>query len=183
MKIVFLNGNPDAGNKEFEKYLTGLTGELNKAGHTADTLTLRDMDIKYCTGCWGCWVKTPGRCVANDDSDEVCRRVINSGLTVFASPLNMGYVSPVLKKTMDKLIPLVHPYGSIFQGEVHHLKRYHAYPKLAVLLKKEDDTDDDDTVILQTLFDRLAINFHSKIVSFFYTGKPFTEAVDEINGI
>jgi len=95
----------------------------------------------------------------------------------------MGYVSSVLKKTMDKIIPLVHPYGSIFHGEVHHLKRYPVYPKLAVLLQKEDDTDDDDTVILRTLFDRLAVNFHSKIVGFFFTGKPYTEAVNEINGI
>jgi multimeric flavodoxin WrbA len=50
--------------------------------------------------------------------------VINSDRVFFASPVIMGYLSAVMKKFMDKLTPLIHPYLTIDQGEAHHKHRY-----------------------------------------------------------
>ncbi|OHD55620.1 MAG: hypothetical protein A2Y33_13375 [Spirochaetes bacterium GWF1_51_8] len=184
MKIVILNGNSDAGNKEFEKYLAEFSAGLVKNGHEPEILTLRDMNIRYCTGCWGCWVKTPGACVLKDDSMTVCDKVINSGMFILASPLSMGYPSSLLKKTMDKLIPLVHPYAMVYKKEMHHKKRYQKdYPSIAILFQKENDTDEDDIRILRVLFDRLGINFHSDVKRLFLTETSPMEAADEINRI
>ncbi len=78
MRILILDGNPDAQDAEFGAYLHDLEIELKGKGHEVQTQTLRDMDIRYCTGCWGCWVKTPGKCVFPDESYHVCREFINA---------------------------------------------------------------------------------------------------------
>ena len=106
------------------------------------------MKINYCTGCWHCWVKTPGQCSSKDQSLDVCRTVINSDFTLWASPIIMGFPSALLKKVTDKLIPLVHPYIVLDQGEAHHLARYDHYPQFGLLLEKNGDTDDEDIEII-----------------------------------
>ncbi|TFG71263.1 MAG: flavodoxin family protein, partial [Anaerolineales bacterium] len=75
MKIAILDGNPDSADQAFDRYLVELRNVLSNTGHDVTLLMLRDMDIKYCTGCFGCWVKTPGECVVQDDSAVVCRQI------------------------------------------------------------------------------------------------------------
>ena len=138
MRILFLNGNPVDDDKNFEGYLKELNKSLVSAQHQVKSLILRDMEIKYCTGCWSCWWgPTPGECVFKDDSHAVCREYINSDLVIFASPLIMGFTSALLKKVQDKLIPLLHPYIEFDQGECHHKKRYDCYPGLGLIIGKE----------------------------------------------
>ena len=56
MKITILNGNPDAENSAFDGYLARLSDVLTSDQHEVTILELKEMDIKYCTGCWGCCV-------------------------------------------------------------------------------------------------------------------------------
>ncbi len=63
MKVTILNGNPDASNTLFDDYLKKLSDALSSDSNEVTIFTLRDRDLKYCRGCWGCWVKTPGECV------------------------------------------------------------------------------------------------------------------------
>lgn len=142
MNITILDGNPSPDNIAFDGYLGGLAEALQSGGHAVTVLPLRDMEIQTCTGCWGCWVKTPGECVAKDDSAEVCRAAIHSDLVLHASPVIMGFYSALLKKAADKMIPLVHPYVTADQGEAHHWARYDRYPLLGLLLQREANTDD-----------------------------------------
>jgi len=163
MKITILNGNATEDNPDFERYVANLAGILDSRGHTVDVLPLRQMDIKTCLGCWGCWVRTPGECVFSDDSADVRRRVINAEALLFASPVIMGFTSGILKKTCDKLIPLVLPYIEIDQGECHHIKRYDSYPVLGLLLHPAEDSDDEDIEIISECYRRLSINFKSRL--------------------
>lgn len=59
------------------------------------------------------------------------------------------------------MIPLIHPYLKIIQGECHHRKRYSHYPALGMILEPEKDTDDQDLEIVAAMYWRLAVNFHS----------------------
>ncbi len=104
-------------------------------------------------------MKTPGECVARDDSAQVCRAVINSDLTLFASPLRMGFVSALLKKTLDKLIPLLHPYIVEDQGEAHHRARYVAYPSFGLLLEQGAGADAGDVTLTTEILSRTALNY------------------------
>jgi multimeric flavodoxin WrbA len=89
MKITILNGNQEPSR--FDSYLEQLESALKTGGHVVTRLDLRDLSLRYCVGCWGCWVKTPGECKAQDASVEMDRAVINSDFTLWAAPLKMGF--------------------------------------------------------------------------------------------
>jgi multimeric flavodoxin WrbA len=152
MKITMMNGNGTPQNGGFDEYVAGLAAKLTGEGHTVTVFTLRDMDIKFCTGCFGCWMKTPGQCVAKDASHDVCRAVINGDFLLWAAPLRMGFPDATLKKMMDKSIPLIHPYFVVDHGEAHHRPRYDRYPRIGLLTQKEADTDAEDLRIVGDIF-------------------------------
>ncbi len=161
-KITILNGDMEDENSEFSTYMEGLSERLN-INNSCKIFHLSQMNLHYCTGCFSCWWKTPGKCAVKDDAEDIFRSVINSDLVIFASPLIAGFTSSVLKKIMDRLIVLLHPHIILSHGECHHAKRYEKYPKLGLVLQKEDCTDKEDLKIVRDIYDRFAINFHSKI--------------------
>ncbi|MBN1877619.1 MAG: flavodoxin family protein, partial [Anaerolineae bacterium] len=172
MKITIMNGNGNPQNREFDEYVTRLAATLTGEGHSVTALTLRDLDIKFCTGCFGCWVKTPGQCVVKDASHDVCRAAINSDFLLWAAPLRMGFPDAMLKKMMDKSIPLIHPYFVVDHGEAHHRPRYDHYPRIGLLLQKEADTDAEDLRIVGNIFSRTALNMKSRLEFAFTTEQP-----------
>lgn len=184
MNITILDGHPDRSRRTYDRYLEQLGRELDSGRHRVKTLTLRDMDIQFCTGCWSCWWgPTPGECVFKDDSHTVCREYIRSDLVIFISPVLMGFVSSLTKKVQDKLIPLVHPYIEFDQGECHHLKRYERYPRIGLILERNPETDDEDIDITEDMFGRFALNLKSKLVFTLTTDQSFQEvrrALDHI---
>ncbi len=180
MNIVILNGNPDANQTTFDAYLQRLSDRLTPA-HEVTTLALREMEIKYCIGCFGCWVKTPGECIIEDDSRTVRRAVIHSDLVLFASPVIMGFYSALLKKVADKFIPLIHPYITVDQGEAHHKPRYETYPLVGLLLEKGEDTDDKDIEIITDIHQRTALNFKSSLAFAKLTTDPVEEVARAID--
>ena len=163
MKILILDGHPEQINSSYENYLQDLTTRLKKERHSVSKIIIRTKSIKFCTGCWRCWVKNPGECFVKDDSHFICREVIHSDFVLFVSPVMMGFTSAVLKKAQDKLIPLLHPYIEIVNNESHHRKRYTTYPKLGLLLDKSKDTDEEDINIITDVYKRLALNFKSNL--------------------
>ncbi|MBN1920305.1 MAG: flavodoxin family protein [Anaerolineae bacterium] len=163
MKITIMNGNGNPQDQGFDGYLSRLAESLTAKQHAVTTFNLRDLDIKFCTGCFGCWVQTPGECVFKDASHDVCRAVINSDFLLWAAPLRMGFPDATLKRMMDKSIPLVHPYFEVDQGEAHHLPRYEHYPRLGLLLQTETDTDAEDLRIVGDVFSRTALNMKSRL--------------------
>ena len=181
MRIAILNGNPSAEDSAFEDYLGGLVRALEERRHDVTLFQLRDMDIKHCTGCWGCWVKTPGECIAKDASADVCRAAIHADLVLHASPVTMGFYSALLKKATDKLIPLIHPYAVVDQGEAHHRARYEEYPLLGLLLQPGEDTDDEDITIIREIHGRTALNLKSRLAFTRLTSDPIEEVAREID--
>ena len=178
MKITILNGNP--GPTSFDDYLTKLGQKLAAGGQSVTRLDLRDLPLRYCVGCWGCWVKTPGECVARDASREIDRAVINSDFTLWAAPLKMGYPAALLKMAMDKHIPLIHPYMAVDQGEAHHLKRYDRSPRLGLLTEQEADSDQRDLQIVADLFCRTALNLKTRLEFVLTSEAPLDEIAGRI---
>ena len=183
MKITILNGNPNADNVKFDDYLKELSELLETSKHAVTIFKLREIDISYCTGCWDCWVRTPGECIVKDGSHTICREYINSDFVLFASPVIMGFTTALLKKAHEKLLPLIHPYFEIVQDEVHHLSRYDKYPVMGLLLEKGKDTDEEDVKIISDIYRRDAINFKTSFCFTKLTSEPVEEAANEISRI
>jgi multimeric flavodoxin WrbA len=178
MKITILNGNPRVS--ELDEYLAKIKSSLEIKGHTVNQLDLRDLSLRYCIGCWGCWTKTPGLCSNPDDSPEMDRAVIQSDFVLWAAPLKMGFPSELLKRANDKHLPLIHPYMVVDQGEAHHLRRYPTSPRVGQLLEKEADTDARDLQIVTNIYCRTVLNFKSRLEFSLTTDSPVDDVVKRI---
>jgi multimeric flavodoxin WrbA len=179
MKITVVNGNPDDQNPVFDNYLAEYQKKLSNIGHCVRLITLRDMKLGFCRGCFKCWHTTPGICSINDDIKHIHRDVINADLVIWASPLIKGFVSSLLKKVQERMIPLLHPYVEIVSGEIHHRKRYGHLPDYGVIVEKEGDTDSEELLILQMIQERFALNFRAKLNFFLTTEIPVSDAIHE----
>jgi len=162
MKITILNGNP--APSPLDGTLTELRNLLQAEDHSISQFDLRDQSLRYCIGCWGCWVKTPGQC---SNGDATClamdRAVINADFVLWAAPIKMGFPSSLLKMALDKHLPLIHPYMVVDHGEAHHRKRYAHYPRVGLLLEKEPGTDAGDLQIVSDICCRTALNFKTRL--------------------
>ena len=181
MRITILNGEPTAS--AFDTYVHEYARALARAGNDVTTLDLRDLTLKGCSGCWGCWVKTPGECVKRDDSAVICREVIASDLTVFASPVVMGFTNALTKRAADQMIPLVHPNIIIEGGEMHHRARYARYPELALLLEVGPAADAEDVEITAAIWSRTARNLKSRLAFVAVSDRPAKEVADELAAV
>ena len=101
---------------------------LNACGLTVDSWVLRDEAIAPCTGCFGCWVKTPGVCVNRDAGRSVAARFMSSDLLVYLTPVTFGGYSSELKKAVDHIIPVLLPHFCKLDGDTRHKLRYTKYP-------------------------------------------------------
>ncbi len=68
MNILIVNGSPRGAKsnsmKLTEAFIHGMEEILTI--HT-DILTISQLDIKPCIGCFSCWKNTPGKCCISDD--------------------------------------------------------------------------------------------------------------------
>jgi multimeric flavodoxin WrbA len=179
MKIAILNGNPSPSS--FDVYLAQVKSILEAEGNTITQLDLRELPLRYCIGCWGCWVKTPGQCISRDASLEMGRVVINADFVLWASPLKMGFPSELLKRACDKHLPLIHPYIVVDHGEAHHLKRYERYPRVGLLVEKEAATDERDLQIVTDIHCRTALNLKTRLEFSLTTETPAVELVRRVS--
>jgi hypothetical protein len=161
MHVILLNAQDASG--ALDGYLGDLASALHQAGHTATEIRLRDLRLHACIGCFGCWLKHPGVCTFQDDGVDLCREVIASDVTVFATPVVMGFAGELARRAGERFIPLLLPYLELVEGECHHRRRYDRYPALALLLDPAADTDAEDRTILERAYARLALNFQSTL--------------------
>ena len=158
MKALVLNGmaNGEDGVSEI------LAGELKNLGYEVTGLTLRDKEIAPCLGCFGCWIKTPGTCVIDDDGRDVVRMAVQSHLMVFLTRVTFGGYSSVLKKALDRIIPIISPFFMKIGGEIHHRPRYARYPSI-VGIGILQQPDEESERIFKTLVKRNAVNVHAPL--------------------
>jgi len=157
-KLIVLDGRGPA-DKDLGPVFGALSDVLGSEGDLIETFRLHEMKLAHCLGCFGCWLKTPGMCVEDDDGRRVAKAVMQSDTTVFFTPVTFGGYSPDLKKMMDHFIQLISPYFQLEHGEVHHPPRYARRPRL-VMVGAQRHPNAHEAHIFKTLAGRNAINFH-----------------------
>jgi len=170
MKIIVFNGSPrgEKGNTHImvEELLTG----AKEAGAEVENVFLVKKNIKYCLGCFDCWTRTPGKCVIEDDMEELLPKFINSDIVVFATPVYIDNVTGIMKTFMDRLLPTADPhFERDANGEYRHRSRYEKYPKI-VVISNCGFPEQSHFQVLSLLFKRVARNMHSKLIAEIYCG-------------
>lgn len=95
----------------------------------------------YCIGCFGCWLKTPGRCVIKDEYQEMGEKLSKVDELLIISKATFGSYSSVVKNVLDRSISYVSPYFVIRNGEMHHKERYQNNLKISAVFYGGDMTD------------------------------------------
>ena len=80
---------------------------------------------RYCIGCFGCWLKTPGTCVIKDGFENMGKRLSEVQEFILISKATFGSYSSAVKNVLDRSIAYVLPFFEIRNGEMHHGERYH----------------------------------------------------------
>lgn len=119
-------------------------------------IDLSQLNITNCVGCFGCWTKTPGRCVIRDDAIKVYPLIARSETVLYVSRIKYGGYDTVMKTMLERAIPVQQAFIRIVNGETHHVQRS-VVPKDAVILAYGASGEEE-----QSLFRRLiARNAHN----------------------
>ena len=89
----------------------------------AAAVDLSALRIANCVGCFGCWTKTPGRCVIRDDAVRVYPLIARSEQVLYVSRVKYGSYAPVMKTMLERAIPVQQAFLRIHNGETHHVQR------------------------------------------------------------
>ena len=123
-------------------------------------LDLAKTEVKYCTGCWSCWIKPPGRCV-REDLNEFYRAYVNADKVIIFSKISKDFVSSNLKNLFDRMLPLFLPYINYASGESMHVPRYDSHPSVEVYYTG-DFTSEEARNIYEDYIRRTFYQFHSQ---------------------
>lgn len=171
MKAVFFKGSPPAGGDLLcNRASAAVMAKMKALDWEAKAFALAGMDIKACRGCFSCWVKTPGRCIIEDDQESILRAMAVSDLVIWLTPITFGGYSPELKKALDRIIPIILPFFNKVQGETRHPLRYALRRRLlAIGTQKREDAGSED--IFRRLVKRNALNMdNAEAVTMVFSG-------------
>lgn len=118
--------------------------------------------IRHCTGCFGCWIKTPGKCIIKDGFENMGRDLGQCQELIVISQCTYGSVSPFVKNVLDRSISYVHPNFVFRNGEMHHKRRYDNQIRISAYFYGDSITDKEKKTA-ETLIACNADNFDAVV--------------------
>lgn len=120
MKVVAINGSPRMEKGNTSVILTPFIKGMQDAGAEVELFFTRKLDIKPCLSCFTCWMKTPGKCLQDDDMQMLLLKFSKADIWVIATPVYTDGMTGAMKNLMDRLIPLLDPQMEIVNGHCRH---------------------------------------------------------------
>lgn len=71
------------------------------AGHDVEKISLAGKNISFCRGCLAC--QKLGRCVIDDDANDIMQKVLNADVVVWATPIYYYEMSGQMKVMIDRM--------------------------------------------------------------------------------
>ncbi|WP_283124004.1 NAD(P)H-dependent oxidoreductase [Angelakisella massiliensis] len=129
-------------------------------------IDLSTLKITNCVGCFGCWTKTPGKCVIRDDAVQVYPLIAQSDKVLYISRIKYGGYDTIMKTMLERAIPIQQAFIRIVDGETHHVQRK-VTPKSAVILVYGADSKEEQNLFRQLVarnarnmnFERFQVHF------------------------
>lgn len=139
MNVLVINGSPKGERSNTYQLTQAFLEGMEEAGEAQEiqTLTVRELDLRPCLGCFSCWSKTPGQCCIRDDMSMVIEKLLWADITVWSFPLYYFSVPGPLKNLIDRQLPMVLPFMSKDGGETgsgSHPTRYDISGKKTVVI-------------------------------------------------
>jgi len=155
MRILLLCDRKSA--QDDVQMLAALQGLLESFGHEVQVLVMSNDELKPCIGCYSCWLKTPGMCaITQDEANSIASKAMNADALVLLTEIVFGGFSADIKAYLDRSIQNILPRFEMYQGEMHHPKRYERFPIWVALGYGEVNDAEKQTFV--HLADRNALN-------------------------
>lgn len=129
MQALVINGSPKGASSNTmwltNAFVSGFPKEIE-----VRTITLRDMDIHPCMGCFSCWTKTPGQCALKDDMQKIYQEILEADIIIESFPLYFAGVPSRMRMMTERCLLFTKRYEgspedtfhSILEMEEHSLK-------------------------------------------------------------
>lgn len=98
------------------RFMAGAASE----GARTETVYLAEKKIADCLGCTWCWFKTPGVCRHKDDVPSLHEKMRAADILVYATPLYVCNMNGIMKRFLDRIMPLAEPYQVYDNGVCRH---------------------------------------------------------------
>ncbi|MDR2088965.1 MAG: flavodoxin family protein [Clostridiales Family XIII bacterium] len=133
--------------------------------------------VHRCVGCFGCWTKTPGKCVIGDRGADFVALLSRCGELVVLSRMVFGGLSPDIKAVMDRSIGFILPFFRHAGGETHHAHRFENPPDLRYVFYGEEIADaEKETAKKLAAANSLNLGSGRSAVEFYQTVRDCAEA-------
>lgn len=119
-------------------------------------IDLSKLKISNCVGCFGCWTRTPGKCVFRDDATKVYPYIAASDRVVYVSRVCYGGYDSIMKTMLERAIPVQQAFIRIHNGETHHVQRAVKVKKATIVAYGDISPEEQD--IFRQLIARNAHN-------------------------
>lgn len=137
MKVLVLNGSP-RGERSNTLQLTKSFVSGFPEDWQIDIIHICKRDIKPCMGCFSCWTKTPGKCVIDDDMQEIYTKIETADIIIESFPLYFFGMPSGFKAATDRCLPFMMPYlGTAAEdgkASFHELRNSAMHDKHLVLI-------------------------------------------------
>lgn len=139
MKILVINGSPKGKRSNTYRMTQAFVEGMQQAAEDVqvEELTVKQLDVKPCLGCFSCWNKTPGQCCIQDDMHMVIQKRLWADVTIWSFPLYYFNVPGGLKSLIDRQLPMVLPFMTEREDQVGngcHPMRYDMSGKKNVII-------------------------------------------------
>ena len=119
---------------------------------------LSHLHIANCIGCFGCWVKTPGRCVIRDDAVKVYPLIAQSEKLLYISRLAYGSYDIPMKTMLERCIPIQQAFIRLHHGEAHHVQRDVKEKDAVIIAYGDADIPPEERQLFQQFVKRNSYN-------------------------
>ncbi len=110
MNVLALNGSPRGTKSGTYRILEALLRGMESGGASTSLIHIQQLQLKQCTGCYSCWVHTPGECVHDDAMQEAIEAYNRADLVVFGTPVYHCSMTGLMKNFLDRLLPRYEPW-------------------------------------------------------------------------
>ncbi len=136
-------------------------------------IDLSKMKISGCTGCFGCWIKTPGKCVIRDDAVKIYPLIAKCDKLIYVSKIKYGSYDNIMKTMLERAIPVQKAFIRIHCGETHHVQRKVAPKNARIIIYGYPSYK--EKAVFERLVERNALNMSFKEHKVIYSSETDLE--------
>lgn len=121
MNILVINGSPKPVSDTMVLTRAFLQGLTENGGCEVEIYDVIRHRIAPCRGCLQCMANADGRCMQQDEQNELLRRYVQADVVLYSFPLYTYGMPSHLKALIDRLLPLSRTRMVMENGRVRHV--------------------------------------------------------------